>query len=69
MSRKNPLAAHLKKVGITQADFARTLSAHVGWRVSRSQVCRWAAGSNRPSRPWRLYIAQATHGEVPADVW
>lgn len=69
MKNRNPLAAYLRGHDITQAEFARRLGAVSGWAVARSQVCRWVAGTNKPSRPWRQLIAQATNGKVPSDVW
>jgi len=66
---KNPLQSYLARRGISRAEFTRMISGHVGWPVARSQVTRWASGETTPGRLWRQAIAQATNGEVPADVW
>lgn len=56
------LAKRLKRLKLSQADFARSLD------VSRSIVCRWLGGGKRPSYPMALRIQDAC-GVQAGDWW
>lgn len=62
------LRAYLAEHGMSQAQFARSLSRRVRTPVQQSSVSRWCAGA-APYRLMRRAIERETGGAVPADSW
>lgn len=59
------LAAHLKSIGQSPADFAR----NSGGRINEPELSRWLSGKGRPGLDKAVEIEDLTDKQVPARAW
>jgi hypothetical protein len=65
---KGPLGAWLKRLGLSQQQFADIYEAHHGVRPTQQRISAWARGC-KPGRTFRMLLEKATSGGVPAKAW
>jgi DNA-binding transcriptional regulator YiaG len=69
--RQGPLRAFRDRLDLTQEQFARYLTARLGWEISQTEISKWETGARALSRANREAISKATDGRATRgyDAW